>query len=352
MVLRGLVVACAAGLCAGLGVSGAALAHHSRAPYDLSQEIVVEGTVTALDWKNPHIYVTVETAGPDGTLLLQEIELLSVSEARASGLRQEAIAPGSHVVVRARPGRRGAGARALGLTVATSDGAVLPLNTDAGFSAAPAAATEADGIAGRWAPSVSAFGMFFNSATGGAAAAWPLTDAGRASQAETFSGLGLIILGVCEPFPPPWLTALPVLRTIDVGETTVLLHFDSESGAQERVVHLDQLEHPADLAPSVQGHSIGRWEGETLVIDTVGFVPHALGLGVAPSTPDKRLVERLTLAEDRRHLRYEMTIEDPARLAAPASLSMVWDYRPDLEPSTEGCDPEIARRTLDEELAP
>jgi hypothetical protein len=348
MVLRGLFVACAAGLCA----PSAAFAHHSRAPYDLSQEIVIEGAVAELDWKNPHIYVTVEMAGPDGEPVLQEIELLSVSEARATGLRQEAIAPGSHVVVRARPGRRGPGARALGLTVATSDGVVLPLNTDAGFSAAPAAATEADGIAGRWAPSAAAFGTFFNSETGGAAAAWPLTEAGRAAQAETFSGLGLIILGVCEPFPPPWLTALPALRTIEVGETTVLIHFDSESGAQERIVRLDQLEHPNDLAPTVQGHSIGRWEGETLVIDTVGFSPHALGLGVAPSTTDKRLVERLALAEDRRHLRYEMTIEDPARLAAPASLSMVWDYRPDLAPSAVGCDPETARRTLDEEPAP
>ncbi len=39
----------------------AAFAHHSRANYDMTQEIVVEGTVADLAWKNPHIFMTVET---------------------------------------------------------------------------------------------------------------------------------------------------------------------------------------------------------------------------------------------------------------------------------------------------
>src|SRR6476469_4155124 len=102
----------------------AAVAHHSRAVFDTKQEVVIEGTVTKLDWRNPHIYFTVETQGPRGEPLLQEIEATSVSEAQALGLRQDVIAAGARVVIRANPNRQGAPARASGLTVKTPDGTV------------------------------------------------------------------------------------------------------------------------------------------------------------------------------------------------------------------------------------
>ena len=86
---RGALIACAATL-----VPVAAFAHHSRAVFDSKQEVVIEGTVTKLDWRNPHIYFTVETKGSGGEPLLQEIEATSVSEAQALGLSKEAIAPG------------------------------------------------------------------------------------------------------------------------------------------------------------------------------------------------------------------------------------------------------------------
>ena len=69
-------------------VPAAVFAHHSRAVFDTKQEVVIEGTVTKLDWRNPHIYFTVETQGPRGEPLLQEIEATSVSEAQALGLRR------------------------------------------------------------------------------------------------------------------------------------------------------------------------------------------------------------------------------------------------------------------------
>src|SRR5687768_16083741 len=126
-----------------------ARAHHSRAAYDMTQEIVVEGTVVDLAWKNPHIFVTVETQSPAGEPYRLEIEVTSVSEAPVLGLTREAIAPGSRLVVRAHPGRSGPRARAVGLTVTTADGTVYPLNTDARL-ALRAAAVQARGIAGRW----------------------------------------------------------------------------------------------------------------------------------------------------------------------------------------------------------
>src|SRR6185436_3826494 len=100
-----------------LGVVGAlvcarAEAHHSRALYDTTKEVVIEGTVAALEWRNPHISLTVETKSADGTAARRDVEVMSVSEARALGLRPEAIAVGSHVVVNAHPGRAGPTARA------------------------------------------------------------------------------------------------------------------------------------------------------------------------------------------------------------------------------------------------
>jgi hypothetical protein len=43
-----------------------------------------------------------------------------------------------------------------------------------------------------------------------------------------------------------------------------------------RTVHMNMTAHPAKIAPSRGGHSIGRWDGDTLVVDTVGFLPGSL----------------------------------------------------------------------------
>jgi hypothetical protein len=322
----------------------AAFAHHSRAAYDQSKEVVIDGTVTDLAWKNPHIYLTIETKGPDGAPVLQEIEAASVSGARGMGLPMEAIAPGAHVVVRANPSRFGPGARASGLDVETADGAVYPLNTDANVGHHPAATAKARGLAGRWAPTVASFNKVIPSVP-----SWPYTEVGKAALAEAMSRIrdpGAAVLGICKPFPPPLLSVFPDLRTIEVSDKTVVMRFEGQGVTQERVVHMDEAAHPAQVAPSLMGHSIGRWEGETLVIDTVAFAPHPLGLFFVRSGPSKHLRERLTLAEDRLHLQYEVTLEDPEIFTKPVTYMAIWDYRPDLEPSGVACDPETARRGL------
>jgi hypothetical protein len=65
-----------------------------------------------------------------------------------------------------------------------------------------------------------------------------------------------------------------------------------------------------------------------------------------PSGPRKHVVERFTLGDDRKHLVYESTLEDPDFLAAPVSYRAEWDYRPDLAPSGLACDLDVARRFL------
>jgi Family of unknown function (DUF6152) len=329
-----------------LCVPATVIAHHSAAAYDMTRQVTIEGNVAALSWGNPHISITVETKGPDGAPRLQEIEAMSVSQARGLGLRREAISPGARIVVRAIPNRRGSGERAFGLTVTTSDGAVMPLSSFARLSAAPPPVAAARGLAERWAPTVESF-----AAVVAAAGVAPFTKAGRAAREQALSryaapgGTGV---GICEPLPPPLLHIFPDLRTIEVADATVVIRSETNGVKQQRVVHLDQKAHPAGLEPTVEGHSIGRWEGGTLVIDTVGFAPSRTpDLFTLPTHPGTHLVERLSLSEDRRRLEYEFTLDIPEYLAGPATFRATWDHRADLEPSGVACDPELARHFLE-----
>jgi hypothetical protein len=330
-------------VCAGCVLAPVAVvAHHSRANYDMTKEILVEGTVAALAWTNPHISMTVETRAPGSEPARLEIELSSVSEALALGLKREAIEPGSEVVVRAHPGRRGPGAKAVGLDVRTSDGTVYPLNIDARLAVIPAP-QPAGGVAGHWAPTLESY-------PGLAVIARPLqvSEAGRTTAAEArraAAGTGGAL--PCEPFPPPFSSLFPDLRTIEINPATIVMRFEGAIGVpMERVVHLDQDAHPVDVTPSLMGHSIGRWEGETLVIDTVRFTPHRFGVLTFPSGPNKHLVERLTLTKDRTQLEYTFTLTDPDVLAAPFSYTAIWNHRPDLKFSGVACDPEVAQRAV------
>ena len=68
----------------------AAFAHHSQSIFDTTKEILIEGKVAKFDWKNPHMYLIVETKGPDGKPLRVEGEGLAITQARADGLRRDA----------------------------------------------------------------------------------------------------------------------------------------------------------------------------------------------------------------------------------------------------------------------
>jgi hypothetical protein len=84
-----------------------------------------------------------------------------------------------------------------------------------------------------------------------------------------------------------------------------------------RVFYMDGRQHPKDLDPSYYGNSIGHWEGETLVVDTVGynerfwFVREGL-----PHTEQLHLIEKFSRPEYDT-LRYEVTIDDPGAYTKP-----------------------------------
>jgi hypothetical protein len=312
-----------------------AFAHHSVSMFDASQEILVEGTVARFDWVNPHMYLIVETKGPDGQPALVEGEGLGITQALVDGLDREALKPGTPVVMRANPNRGGWGKQVRILDVTTQDGEIHPFYA---ANTRTRTLTPAESLEGHWAPARAALGAAF-----GAMARWPVTPEGRAAQAE------LTADGLCYVEPAPFLSVLDELRTIEIGDDEVVVRFDNTDDHVVRTIHMTAA-HPADVQPSLHGHSIGRWDGDTLVIDTIAYESNPSGNGMnVPSSARKHTVERLTLTAERTRLRYEITVEDPAYLTAPGTLTQQWDHRPDLafSQNTGPCDPEVAARYRD-----
>ena len=107
-----------------------------------------------------------------------------------------------------------------------------------------------------------------------------------------------------------------------------------------RTVYMDGRAAPADLAPSAMGYSVGRYEGDTLVIETTGIAANLAPWGggfLTVQTFDGRhsdeltAVERYTRSEDGQRLVLYVTLEDPWALSEPLTLKKVWHFAPDQE---------------------
>lgn len=156
----------------------------------------------------------------------------------------------------------------------------------------------------------------------------------------------------CVPYSAPWLPALPYLNEIEIGKDRIVIR--SEFLNVDRTVYMDGRPHPANGARTNQGHSIGRWEGDVLVVDTTLFADHLLGNLVVgsgapielPSGPRKHVVERYRLSDDKSRLSLSTVVEDPDYLAEPLTVSTMWDYAPQQKLLRFACDRERSRRYL------
>ena len=122
--------------------------------------------------------------------------------------------------------------------------------------------------------------------------------------------------GHCLPFG--------LLRSQNVGgypvqimQNAKYLTFLFEQSSWFNIVYLDGRGHPKDLDPTWFGHSIGKWEGDTMVIDTVGFNGKTrLDTLGHPHSDQLHVIQRLTLA-DADNMTYEVTIDDPKTYTKP-----------------------------------
>ena len=111
---------------------------------------------------------------------------------------------------------------------------------------------------------------------------------------------------------------------IEIVQTPNRLAFLFESNNIFHIVPLDGREQPKDLQPTWLGKSAGKWEGDTLVIDTKGFNGKTyIDTAHHPSSDALRVTERISFI-DVQHLSYEVTWEDPKMYTKPIKNSRVF----------------------------
>jgi hypothetical protein len=122
----------------------------------------------------------------------------------------------------------------------------------------------------------------------------------------------------CKPSggPRQWLTPYGA-EFIELREQKIAYIFDIGGPHTFRIIYMDGRKHPEKLTPTYYGHSIGWWEGDTLVVDTVGFNERFwIDRGQLPHTDKLHLVEKYTRTS-LESMRYELTIDDPGAYTAP-----------------------------------
>src|SRR5688572_22399798 len=321
-----------------------AYAHHGAGQYDMRTKVELEGKVTRVDFVNPHTYVYFDVVGTDGKVIAMKCETRGATVLRRSGWSPEMFVRGTSIKVAGRAHRNDP-------TACTVDTLTLgnkpTLERYQQLSDAKSVnrtkrpfrlANGKPNLAGDWAQEQQVL-------------ATPPPGRGRTglvpiSQAAAIrEGKLPMPAGPAGWFPPPvkltaaGQAAAEVLRKRPTSDnprlscqpTSILFDwvFDGAIGritqsttvikmeygvGLTRTVHLNVPAHPANIKPSRAGHSIGRWDGDTLVVDTVGFEPGSLA-GNLPHSNRLHVVERFTLNPTTLELTRDIVAEDPVYFA-------------------------------------
>jgi hypothetical protein len=176
--------------------------------------------------------------------------------------------------------------------------------------------------------------------------AWGTAESKRITRPETPDE--------CAPYGPIGYMSGASLFPIEIARSTKGLLIMYEPSPVPRRVYMDGRKHPAadDLDPTWLGHSIGHWEGDTLVIDTVGLNGRSRPLNgylsgavnsktdTAPRLPlsdELHLVERIRLTGNGEYLEDVMTVTDLKTYTRPFTVKHYWQRRPDLDVLEYSC---------------
>jgi hypothetical protein len=303
-------------------VSLAAQAHHGIANFDLNKDLELTGTITQLAFVNPHSWLYFEVTAADGNKAAWRCEMRGATVLRRSGWTPETFKTGTQVRIKGSPDRNEANTCYLA-TVILADGTSMDRygqlrkaapafaasrparlangdpNINGDWASEQRVMTDRSGISGAHVPlSVAeqlapgelptgtrafpgARGTPESFATDAIHTAWTrpspvtLTDAGKKA-AEGFDASSTDNPRLrCEPTNIlfDW-TFEEFVNRITQDERSIRIQYGAMN--LDRTIHLDQREHPATIEPSLTGHSIGRWENDVLIVDTVCFKPGVL----------------------------------------------------------------------------
>ena len=339
--------------------TGAVYAHHGVANFDLNRDIELTGTVTRIDFVNPHSWLYLDVANSEGSVSHWRCEMRGSTVLKRSGWSTQMFPAGMQITITGSPDRRDPATCYLG-TVKFPDGSSIdrygqitkptkqqpgdrPLRLASGvpnfagdWAAEQLVMTDARGIAGTLVPisistefepgAVPAGGQAFPGTRGTEISLqddpvdsyWnrrpsrmPLTAAGTAAIAGLDLSTGDNPRLRCAPTNIlfDWYFEMDVNR-ITQTQDQIKMYYGSMG--IERTIHLNMQEHPAAIEPSLAGHSIGRWENDVLVVDTIGFKPGILNAdGRMPHSDQLHIIERFVLDPETVALRRSYAAEDP-----------------------------------------
>jgi uncharacterized protein DUF6152 len=318
----------------------AAFAHHGLGRFDRSKEVEFTGTITGIDFVNPHSYLHFDSVGADGKTIAMRCEMRAATLLRRSGWSAEMFVTGAQATVFGLAHRDDPSSCYLE-DIKIGDALQINRNdqfetTSVDLSNRPRRRPSGEpNISGDWAQEQYVIAVP-PSGVGGALVPKSLiadVEAGRLALADVPpSGWGprpvtLTERGKAEadafrmwsPDDNPRLHCRPTsiifdwvfdgaVNRITQEQERIVINYGLYSF--ERVINMNMAEHPATVVPSYAGHSIGRWEGDVLVVDTVGF---EAGVIAPPVRHSDRLhiVERFSLDPEMLALKRDFVAEDP-----------------------------------------
>jgi len=349
--------------CLGLGLCFAAphvRAHHELASeFDEKKPITLKGTVTRLEWSHPHVFIDLDVTERGGGVTSWGVEFASPIDLKKAGWTRNAVEVGETVTIEGSPARDGS-KLAAGKVVMLAGGKRLAEPTEARL--APPRARQATTATPRWPdghprlgpapgetgywsyPSVASM-MENNVKTDSYGLLANLADADKVAPFQPWAkGLYLYrqrsvlkddpMASCLPPGGPRQFHAPYGFSILEQPDRQRLFVMSAGGNRNWRLIYLDGRELPQgdDVSPTYFGYSAGKWEGDTLVLETVGFNERFwFSNGGLPHTESLKLTERIS-RPDFDTLRYEVTIDDPGAYTKPwtAAWTLQWMAGEDL----------------------
>ncbi len=147
----------------------------------------------------------------------------------------------------------------------------------------------------------------------------------------------------CLPMGPAYTTTRYRMARIIQTATLVAMLFDD---GMHRAIWMDGRVLEVDPNPTWMGYSVGRWEGDTLVVESNGYTDRSwLDFDGHPHTEDLRITERYT-RRDIGHIDVQVTMVDPKAYLKPIAFSMPMELQADTELIESVCENHRSRDTI------
>jgi hypothetical protein len=163
-------------------------------------------------------------------------------------------------------------------------------------------------------------------------------DARRAAEREAQArGEQLAATGLCTPYGMPTMMQVAVYPT-EIIQTPEQITIIGEAFSEVRRIYIGKEQWPIeDVPPGYYGRSVGKWDGDTLVVDTVGIKEDVRGYQGMPHSNQMRITERIRRVAPGQ-LHDQITIVDPVTLEQPVTYTLTYRLEPNYEMVEFVCD--------------